>query len=271
MMVKKVAFIGAGSMAEAVIAGMINTKFLSSNQIYVTNKENKMKLQEMKDTYQVITDSNKENVIQDADIVVFATKPYDLEDALVDAGGYIKEHQVVVSVVAGISTEFIQKGIGKEIAVIRSMPNTSATIGYSATAIAKGKFATDHHLALAKKLFEAIGTVSIVEEDNMHAVTGISGSGPAYVYYLVEAMESAAEKEGLDKETAKELITQTIIGAGNMLRTRSESAAELRENVTSPNGTTHAGIQTLEACDFLTAVENCVTSATKRSMELGKD
>src|SRR5699024_11826435 len=117
------------------------------------------------------------------------------------------------------------------------MPNTSAMIGYSATAIAKGTFATDEHLALTKKMFEAIGTVSIVEEDKMHAVTGISGSGPAYVYYLAEAMESAAEKEGLDKETAKELITQTIIGAGNMLKSRPESASTIRKNVTSPNGT----------------------------------
>lgn len=270
-MVEKVAFIGAGSMAEAVIAGIINTGFLNSEQIYVTNKDNQSRLQEMKDTYQVVTDSNKKEAIKDANVVVFATKPYDLEDALMDTSEYIEDHQVVISVIAGISTEFIQKNIGKDVAVIRTMPNTSAMIGYSATAIAKGKFATDEHLALTKKMFEAIGTVSIVKEDKMHAVTGISGSGPAYVYYLVEAMESAAEKEGLDKETAKELITQTIIGAGNMLKSRPESAATLRKNVTSPNGTTHAGIQTLEACDFQHTVETCVQNAAKRSMELGKD
>src|SRR5699024_4786287 len=109
------------------------------------------------------------------------------------------------------------------------------------------------------------------EEDKMHAVTGISGSGPAYVYYLVEAMESAAEKEGLDKETAKELITQTIIGAGNMLKSRPESAATLRKNVTSPNGTTHAGIQTIEACNLQHAINTCVKNAAKLFIHIGKD
>src|SRR5699024_7369042 len=175
------------------------------------------------------------------------------------------------SFIAEFTTEFIQRILVKDVVIMLTMPKTCTMIGYSGTAISKGKFATDEHLALTKKMFEAIGTVSIVEGDKMHAVSGISGSGPAYVYYLVEAMESAAEKDGLDKETAKELITQTSIGAGNILKSRPESAATIRKNVTSPNGTTHAGIQTLEACDFQHAVETCVQNAAKRSMELGKD
>src|SRR5699024_766086 len=112
-MVKKVAFIGAGSMAEDVIECIINTCILTSEQIYVTNKDNQLRLQEMKDTYQVVTDSNKEKAIKDADAVVFATKPYDLEDALMDTSEYIEDHQVVISVIAGISTDFIQKNIGR--------------------------------------------------------------------------------------------------------------------------------------------------------------
>ena len=270
-MVKKIAFIGAGSMAEAIIAGMINTNFLKSDQIYVANRENQTRLKELETLYQVVTDTDKERVIDGADAVVFATKPHDMESAVADAGRFINEDQAVISVVAGVSTDFILKNLNKDIAVIRSMPNTSATIGYSATAITKGKFATDQELELAKKLFEAIGTVSVVDEANMHAVTGISGSGPAYVYYMVEAMENAAEQAGLDKETAKQLITQTIIGAGNMLKKRSEPADELRKNVTSPNGTTAAGIQTLEEHQFLKAVEACVANAAKRSYELGKE
>src|SRR5699024_5070807 len=123
----------------------------------------------------------------------------------------------------------------------------------------------------AKELFEAIGSVSVVEEEKMHIVTGISGSGPAYVYYLVEAMEKAALEEGLDEDTAKQLITQTIIGAGNMLKHAKDPVTILRENVTSPNGTTAAGIRTLSEYKFQEAVENCVKSATKRSIELGKE
>ncbi len=270
-MVKKVAFIGAGSMAEAIIAGLINTNYLAKDQIFVTNKENEERLEGLRTAYGIQCTNNKEAVIRDADVVFIATKPYDMEDALKDASTYITENQLVVSVVAGVSTAFIAKIIAKDVAIIRSMPNTSATIGYSATAIAKGELATEAHMQLAEELFEAIGSVSVVEEAQMHAVTGISGSGPAYVYYLVEAMEKAAAKEGLDAQTAKQLITQTIIGAGNMLKQREESAGVLRENVTSPNGTTAAGLQTLKDFHFQEAVEACVASAAKRSAELGKE
>lgn len=270
-MVKKVAFVGAGSMAEAIMAGMVNKEFLSSEQIFVTNKENEDRLKELTIKYGVKTSQDKETVLRDADIVMFATKPYDLESAIDDVKEYVTEDQLMVSVIAGISTDFIKEKIGKDVAVIRSMPNTSATIGYSATAIAKGTFATDKDIALAEELFAAIGTVSVVEEDQMHIVTGISGSGPAYIYYLVEAMEQAAMNHGLDQATAKQLITQTVIGAGHMLEQAREPVATLRENVTSPNGTTAAGLDTLTSYDFAKAVESCVANATKRSRELGSD
>ena len=270
-MVKKVAFIGAGSMAEAIIAGMINKNVLESEQIFVANKENEARLEELKSKYNIKGNTNKEEVIQEADVIFFATKPYDMEHAILDTKKYIQAHQLVISVVAGVSTGFITDKLEKEVAVIRAMPNTSATIGYSATAITKGKFATDTHIALAKKLFEAIGAVSVVEEEKMHIVTGISGSGPAYVYYLVEALEKAALEEGLDEKTAKQLITQTIIGAGNMLKYAQEPVSVLRENVTSPNGTTAAGLRTLGEYNFQDAVVNCVKSATNRSRELGEE
>lgn len=269
-MVNKVSFIGAGSMAEAIMAGMVNKRFLKKEQIFVSNKENEARLVELQEKYQVIGNTNKAEVIQDADIIILATKPYDVETALNEVKSLIEPHQLIISVIAGISTDTIVSHLEKDIAVIRAMPNTSATIGFSATAIAKGKFATDEHLTLAEDLFKAIGTVSVVDEEKMHIVTGISGSGPAYIYYLVEAMEKAAEQEGLDTETAKQLITQTIIGAGKMLKQSTEPVSILRENVTSPNGTTAAGIQTLNEYHFQDAVIECVKNATKRSKELGK-
>jgi len=270
-MVEKISFIGAGSMAESIMEGLINKHVLKSEHIYVANKENEARLEELKAKYNVIGNTDKEAVIQDADVVIFATKPYDMEDAVRDVKAFIQPGQLVISVVAGISTGFIGETLGKEVAIIRAMPNTSASVGYSATAIAKGKHATDRDIDLAKELFEAIGSVSVVEEEKMHIVTGISGSGPAYVYYLVEAMEKAALEEGLDEDTAKQLITQTIIGAGNMLKHAEDPVTILRENVTSPNGTTAAGIRTLSEYKFQEAVENCVKSATKRSIELGKE
>lgn len=268
-MVKKVAFIGAGSMAEAIMAGMVNTNFLSSEQIFVTNKENEERLLELQSQYNIVATQDKVETMQDADVVIFATKPYDLESAIEDVKQYVTKDQLIISVIAGISTDFITSVLGQEIAVIRSMPNTSASIGYSATAITKGAYATDADIELARRLFEAIGTVSVVNEEQMHIVTGISGSGPAYVYYLVEAMERAAIDNGLDEKTAKQLITQTIIGAGHMLEKATIPVATLRENVTSPNGTTAAGLETLAKYHFSEAVETCVNNATKRSKELG--
>ncbi|MEI3604462.1 pyrroline-5-carboxylate reductase [Pseudogracilibacillus sp. SE30717A] len=270
-MIQKIAFIGAGSMAEAIIEGMVNKKVVKSEYIYVANKENEARLEELKAKYNIVGNTNKEEVIQDSDVVIFATKPYDMENAILDTREFIQPHHLVISVVAGISTDFITDRLGKEVAVIRSMPNTSAAVGYSATAITKGKYATDAHLLIAERLFKAIGTVSVVDEDKMHIVTGISGSGPAYVYYLVEAMEKAAHEEGLDENTTKQLITQTIIGAGEMLKQAKDPVNVLRENVTSPNGTTAAGIQTLSEYQFQEAVVNCVKNATKRSVELGED
>jgi len=270
-MIENISFIGAGSMAEAIIEGMINKNVLKSEQIYVANKENEARLKELTTKYNIIGNTNKKEMIQDSEAVVFATKPFDMEDAIMEVKEFIQPHHLVISVVAGISTDFIAQTINKEIPVIRVMPNTSAAIGHSATAIAKGKYATDSQLLIAKSLFEAIGTVSIVEEDKMHIVTGISGSGPAYVYYLVEAMEKAALEEGLDEKTAKQLITQTIIGAGEMLKYSNDPVTVLRENVTSPNGTTEAGIQMLGTYHFQEAVINCVKSAKNRSIELGKE
>lgn len=268
---KKISFVGAGSMAEAVMAGIVNKQFLKSEQVYVINKENKERLAELHEKYGVVANTSREAVIKGADIVVIATKPYDIESALADIAPFIENDQLIISVVAGISTDAIANNIGKNVAVIRTMPNTSATIGYSATAICKGAYATDAHVEQARQLFEAVGSVSVVSEDQMHIVTGISGSGPAYIYYLVEAMEEAAKAEGLDEKTAKQLITQTIIGAGKMLQERTEPVHILRENVTSPNGTTAAGIRTLGEYKFQEAVVQCVKSATKRSKELGEE
>lgn len=265
---KKIAFIGAGAMAEAVVAGLVNTKFIEKQQIYVSNKENKERLKELHEKYGVTGILDKTEVLKDADVIFLATKPYDMENAITEIKELIQENQIVISVVAGLTTSFIEDTIGKSVPVIRSMPNTSATIGLSATAITKGTYATDDHVEIAKQIFQSVGTVSVVAEDDMHMVTALSGSGPAYVYYLVEAMEAVAKEVGFDGKVAKDLITQTIIGAGNMLQQSTEPASVLRENVTSPNGTTAAGLQALSEHDFQTAVKACVKSAAVRSREL---
>lgn len=270
-MIEKISFIGAGSMAEAIVEGIVTEHVIESNRVYVSNKRNKVRLRELERKYNVIGTTDKREVIENSTVIVLATKPNDVENALLDIKPFINENQLIVSVIAGISTSLIRSIIGKKVPVIRTMPNTSASIGYSATAIAKGEYATESDLKIVQHLFNAIGTVSVVDEEQMHIVTAISGSGPAYIYYLVEAMEQIAKEEGLDEETAKQLITQTIIGAGKMLTKSNESAKTLRENVTSPNGTTAAGIQILKEYHFQEAIINCIKSAKERSVQLGEE
>lgn len=269
-MFKKIAFIGAGSMSEAIISGIINQNVLQSDQIYVTNKNNQERLDRLYERYHIQCDQNKEKVIGEADIIILSMKPYDLKDAVQSLKALIKPNQLIISVVAGISTDYISNLIESNNPVIRAMPNTSASIGYAATAISKGEYATDHHVKITEELFNTIGITVVIEEDDMHTVTAISGSGPAYVYFMVEALEKAAMESGLDQTIAKALITQTIIGAGEMLRQSGESAETLRKKVTSPAGTTEAGLNALAKHDFQHALVECVKSAHDRSMELGK-
>lgn len=269
-MIHKITFIGAGSMAEAIIAGVAQRNLLNNENIFVVNRSNQARLVELNAKYGVSGTMDKAEAIKDAEAIIISPKPNDIEAALLEIKNLIEPGQVIISVVAGISSETINEIVGQEVAVIRAMPNTSATIGQSATGLSKSGFATDDQLVLAERIFAAIGTVAIIDEAEMHALTAISGSGPAYIYYLAEAMEEAAIAGGLEAQLAKDLVIQTIIGAGEMLRASTDSAGELRRKVTSPNGVTAAGIAALSGHDFQDAVKACVTAATNRSKELGK-
>jgi pyrroline-5-carboxylate reductase len=266
----KIVFIGAGSMTEAIIAGILNSKQVYAEDIYVTNKTNQERLRHLNHTYSVLTTTNKAAALKQGTIIVLSTKPYDMKDAIEEIKDYIRKDQLIISVIAGMSTDYIATLLEKNVPIVRAMPNTSASVGLSATAITAGKHANMTHLETATQLFNTIGSTVQVDEADMHTVTGISGSGPAFIYYFVEAMEKAAVEAGLDSEKAKELITQTVIGAGVMLKNSTDSAQVLRKKVTSKKGTTEAGIQTLDNYNFQQAIIQCINSARKRSIEIGK-
>lgn len=267
----KIAFIGAGSMAEAIMAGLLKQEICAKEDITVTNKQDQYRLESLKNNYGVTIMENKEAAVKDADVIFLAMKPKDAKDGIQAIKSYVKKEQLIVSVLAGISSEVIQDLFEQELRVIRSMPNTSAAIGLSATAIAKGSFATESDLALVQSLFSAIGLCTIVEEDQLHAVTGVSGSGPAYIYYIAEAMEKAALAQGLDVDVAKKLVNQTLIGAAHMLQETDKDAAVLRKEVTSPGGTTQRGISVLDEKKVSEAFETCIKGATERSREMGEE
>jgi pyrroline-5-carboxylate reductase len=269
-MEEKIVFIGCGSMAEAIIAGLLKKRLVENNQIYVTNKQDQERLTYMKETYDIVASYEKEKLLDIADVVVLAMKPKDVKESLLQLGPLIKENQLVISVLAGTETKTIEKMLEQDVVVIRTMPNTSAQIGHSTTAITGGKHAEAKHLAFSERLFQSIGFTRIVGEEDMHTVTAVSGSGPAFIYYFVEAMTKAALEAGMDQETAHALITQTVIGAGKMLEESGEKPSLLREKITSEGGTTEAGLNALKSQDFERIIISCIDQARNRSLELGK-
>lgn len=266
---QKVSILGAASMAEALIAGFLKEKLFQPHQLFIGNRSNHARLTQLKRSYLINTVETKDELIENAEIVILAVKPKDAAEALHMIQPYIQPDQLILSVIAGIHTETISQLLEKPVPVVRAMPNTSASIGKSATAIAAGQHASQLHIQQAEELFQTVGTVSVVPEQDLDAVTGLSGSGPAYVYYLVEAMEKAAASIGLGQPVAKELILQTIIGAAEMLKTSPKHPSELRREVTSPGGTTEAGVKVLEQFQYQEAMISCIEAATKRSAEMG--
>jgi len=262
-------FLGAGSIVEAMLGGILKKQLLPASQIWVTNRNNRGRLQQLADTFGVVTHTDKAEVIRNADLLILAMKPKDAADACRSYRGLIRPDQLVISVIAGVSTHLISEWLGAEVPIIRTMPNTSSAVGLSATGIAANPFANDGHLALATCLFESIGSVYTVAEEELDIVTGLSGSGPAYIYYLVEAMEGAGETMGLSREVARQLTVQTLLGAAQMLLHTSEEPSLLRKKVTSPGGTTQAGLEVLESFRFQQAITSAVHRAAERARELG--
>ncbi|WJY28401.1 pyrroline-5-carboxylate reductase [Sporosarcina trichiuri] len=265
---KTIVFIGAGSMAEAVIAGICAKRTVEPSGIHVLNKSDDERLNYLKTEYGVSPVLKDRSVLTKADLIVLAVKPKDAESAMQEIASAIPSHAVVLSVLAGIPIAAIEAGLGVR-GIARSMPNTSAAAGLSATGIAWNRQVTACQKEFILTLLRSFGMVAEVEEDDLHAVTALSGSGPAYVYYLAEALEEAAIQAGLKQRTARDLIIQTIEGAAAMLRQTAKEPAVLRNDVTSPGGTTAAGLQALDDHGFQAAVDACIRQAERRSRELG--
>ncbi|HDR4729583.1 pyrroline-5-carboxylate reductase ProI [Bacillus sp. Gnz1/3] len=270
MSIQNISFLGAGSIAEAIIGGLLHANVVKGEQITVSNRSNETRLQELHQKYGVKGTHNKKELLTDTNILFLAMKPKDIAEALIPFKEYIHHNVLIISLLAGVSTHSIKNLLQKDVPIIRAMPNTSAAILKSATAISPSKHATAEHIQTAIALFETIGLVSVVEEEDMHAVTALSGSGPAYIYYVVEAMEAAAKKIGLKEDVAKSLILQTMIGAAEMLKASEKHPSILRKEITSPGGTTEAGIEILQEHKFQQALISCITQAAQRSHNLGK-
>ncbi|MCM3353687.1 pyrroline-5-carboxylate reductase [Bacillus halotolerans] len=264
---KKIGFVGAGSMAEAMINGFLQSGITKPENIYITNRSNEERLNELKEMYGVRPCRDKSEFFTQTDIVVLAFKPKDAAESIDSICSYMKD-QLVISVLAGLTIETIQHYFGRKLAVIRVMPNTSAAIRKSATGFSVSAEASQDDITAATALLETIGDATLVEEQHLDAVTAIAGSGPAYLYRYIEAMEKAAQKVGLEEETAKKLILQTMAGATDMLRQSGKQPAQLRREITSPGGTTEAGLRALTEARFEEAIIHCIEETAKRSAEI---
>ena len=265
---KKIAFIGGGNMAEALIRGLIASGTVKSDHILVTDVSVD-RLAHLHQTYGVMQKGNVE-AAREADIIILCVKPQVVERVLAEIASAVDAKKLVISIAAGIVIAKIEKGLKESSHVVRVMPNTPALVLAGAAALAGGKNATSGDLALTQSIFNSVGRAVIVEEKLMDAVTGLSGSGPAYVFMIIDALSDAGVKAGLPRQLALELAAQTVYGAAKMVLETKEHPGKLRDMVTSPGGTTIEGLHALEKGKLRATLMNAVEAATMRSRELGK-
>ncbi len=265
------AFIGAGNMAEAVARGLIASKTLTPDKMIAFDVSPERR-QAFEQQLQIKCVIDNLEAVREASAVLLAVKPQQMADALAGIGSAITEKTLVISIAAGINTRFIEThlGLGRDWKVVRTMPNTPMLVGLGAVAIAPGKFATKADVTVAATFFSPAAEVVEVTEDKLDAVTALSGSGPAYVFYLLEHMIAAGVELGLTKEQSELLAKQTVLGSASMAKTSADSPQELRRKVTSPNGTTQAAIESMDASNVGAHVRQAIAAACARSIELGK-
>jgi len=265
----KIAFLGAGNMAEALMAGILHAK-LSEPDCVLATDISPVRLELVKDRYQIQVGSHNLEAVLWADIIILCVKPQVINEVLSNIQTGLSHKQLVISVAAGVPIQGIQAQIGPTIPLVRAMPNTPAIIQEGVTALSGCRGLSSDHLEVAKNIFESVGKVVVVEESLMDAVTGLSGSGPAYVYLAIEALIDGGVRVGLPRNVAHILAVQTVLGAAKMVRETGEHPAVLKDRVTSPGGTTIAGLQQLEEGGLRATLIEAVEAATHRSSELGK-
>lgn len=261
-----IGFIGAGKMAEALIKAILKAKI--TKNILASDKSQE-RLEHLKGLGVKTTDSNKE-VVKKSNVIILAVKPQNMAEVLNEVKGIVTEKHLIISIAAGIKIKTIQDVMKGEISVIRVMPNTPCLVGEMAAGFSVGKYAKDADIKMVAGILNSAGKAFVVCEDMLDAVTGLSGSGPAFMAFILESMVEAAVNQGLSKDVATELAIQTMIGTGKLLQGTGLSPRELIDMVSSPNGTTVAGRKVLEKSDVKKVINKTIDAATKRSRELGK-
>ena len=271
----RIAIIGAGSMGGAILSGLIAAGTAADSITASTATTQSAKA--LQDKFSIASfaldasDSANAEAAKDADILLIAVKPAKVLETLAEIKDTIKEGALIISVAAGVTTESMEHAIGSKASVIRAMPNTPSIVGHGVTGIAKGKSASDDQLVLAKELFSTVGQVLVVDEEKINALSTISGSGPAYVFYFAEKLMIAAKELGFSDKEADLMVRATFLGSATLLAASSETPEALRAQVTSPNGTTMEATNTFDAYNVEGTIQMATRAALARAIELGKN
>ena len=256
-------------MGEAILKGLLDNVLTAQDIICVDKSQES--LDRIAKAYQVVC-SAEISAIKDCDVVLLAVKPQNMDEVLPLLGKVITEKTLIISIAVGITSSFIVKNLGIDKAsVVRAMPNTPALVGKGVTGLAKGEFATDAQLTIAKNLMEAVGQVVVVNENQIDIVAAASGSGPAYYFYVTELLIEAAVSHGLSRDVAQVLVENTFVGSSALFENSDDDVVELRRKVTSPKGTTQAAIEFLESKDLKSIWQNALGAAIKRAEEISKN
>ena len=265
---KNVGFIGGGNMAGALIKGLVVSGVVPASQVWASDVRDE-RLVELARAHGVRTTKDNATLLAACDIVVLSVKPQVVDRVMPALAEHMKKDALLISVAAGVSIAALEARLAEGAHVIRTMPNTAAIALAGATAIARGTHATDADLASARALFEAVGKVTVLDESLLDAVTGLSGSGPAYIMLIIDALADGGVKVGLHRETALMLAAQTVYGSAKLLLDTGMHPGQLKDMVTSPGGTAIAGLHTLEAGGLRRCLIDAVEAATLRSEALG--
>jgi pyrroline-5-carboxylate reductase len=266
---RTVGFLGAGNMGEALIKGLLAAKLVPAEAIFATDVRPE-RLKELDRQYGIQVSSDNAELVKRADIVILAVKPQIMDAVATEIAPAVTRGKLLISIAAGVATDKIRARLPRDSRLIRVMPNTPALVLEGATAIAKADGLEPGDLDVAREIFGAVGRVVVLGEEMIDAVTGLSGSGPAYVAVVIESLADGGVRMGLDRATAMILATQTVLGAAKLLLETGLHPGALKDMVSSPGGTTIAGIAALEEGGLRTTFIKAVERATQRSRELGQ-
>lgn len=264
---KKIGFIGAGNMGQAILGGMLRAGLIDATQAMVSDVSAEQ-LEKVEQKFQACIARDNQQVASFADVIILAVKPFQAGTVASEIRPGVRDGQLFVTILAGVTTKFFEEQLGPGAHVVRAMPNTPAMIGCGSTGIAPGSRATKADLDIVLRIFNSVGKAIVTTEDKLDLITGLTGSGPAYVYYFMEALIDAARELGLAEKDAAGLVYQMVQGAARVAMDLDQPLTDLRRAVTTKGGTTEAGMRQLEQGDFAGLIRRCVEAATKRSSEL---